>query len=73
MMEDKKLQLLIGLFGELKTGQEELKKELKTGRRSEARRQMAESARTPPCRAHQSDEKQRLYACVAALERQNEE
>jgi gas vesicle protein len=30
MMEDEKLQLLIGLFGELKTGQEELKTELKT-------------------------------------------
>jgi hypothetical protein len=41
-----------------------------TGRRSEARRQMAESARTPPCRTQQSDEKQRLDACVAALERQ---
>jgi chaperonin cofactor prefoldin len=34
---------------------------------------MAESARTPPCLTHQSDEKQRLDACVAALERQNEE
>jgi predicted RNase H-like nuclease (RuvC/YqgF family) len=30
------------------------------------------SARTPPCLTHQSDEKQRLDACVAALERQNE-
>jgi hypothetical protein len=30
MMEDEKLQLLIGLFGELKVGQEELKTELKT-------------------------------------------
>jgi hypothetical protein len=30
MMEDEKLQLLIGLFRELKTGQEELKTELKT-------------------------------------------
>jgi hypothetical protein len=27
MMEDEKLQLIIGLFRELKTGQEELKKE----------------------------------------------
>jgi hypothetical protein len=44
-----------------------------TGGRSEASRQMAESARTPPCRTHQFDEKQRLDACVAALERQNEE
>jgi hypothetical protein len=44
-----------------------------TGGRSEARRQMAESARTPPCLTHQSDEKQRLDACEAALERQNEE
>jgi hypothetical protein len=34
---------------------------------------MAESARTPPCRTHQSDEKHRLDACVAALERQIEE
>jgi predicted RNase H-like nuclease (RuvC/YqgF family) len=34
---------------------------------------MTESARTPPCRTHQSDEKQQLDACVAALERQNEE
>jgi hypothetical protein len=34
---------------------------------------MAESARTPPCLTHQSDEKQRLDACEAALERQNEE
>jgi hypothetical protein len=34
---------------------------------------MAESARRPPCLTHQSDEKQRLDACVAALERQNEE
>jgi predicted RNase H-like nuclease (RuvC/YqgF family) len=34
---------------------------------------MTESARTPPCRTHQSDEKQRLDACVAALERQIEE
>jgi predicted RNase H-like nuclease (RuvC/YqgF family) len=34
---------------------------------------MTESARTPPCRTHQSDEKRRLDACVAALERQDEE
>jgi hypothetical protein len=34
---------------------------------------MTESARTPPCLTHQSDEKQRLDACVAALERQVEE
>jgi septal ring factor EnvC (AmiA/AmiB activator) len=34
---------------------------------------MAESARTPPYLAHQSDEKRRLDACMAALERQNEE
>jgi hypothetical protein len=33
---------------------------------------MTESERTPPCRTHQSDEKRRLDACVAALERQNE-
>jgi hypothetical protein len=34
---------------------------------------MAESARTPPCLTHHSDEKQRLDACEAALERQNGE
>jgi hypothetical protein len=34
---------------------------------------MADSARTPTCRAHQSDEKQRLDVCVANLEKQNEE
>jgi hypothetical protein len=34
---------------------------------------MAGSARTPPCLTHQSDEKQRLDACVVALERQIEE
>jgi 16S rRNA G1207 methylase RsmC len=34
---------------------------------------MAESARTPSYLTHQSDEKQRLDACMAALERQNEE
>jgi hypothetical protein len=34
---------------------------------------MAESARAPPCLTHQSDEKQRLDASEAALERQNEE
>jgi hypothetical protein len=34
---------------------------------------MADSARTPPCRTHQSDEKQRLDVCVATLERQNKE
>jgi hypothetical protein len=34
---------------------------------------MADSARTPPCRTHKSDEKQRLDVCVATLERQNEE
>jgi predicted RNase H-like nuclease (RuvC/YqgF family) len=34
---------------------------------------MTESVRTPPCRTRQSDEKQRLDACMAALERQNEE
>jgi predicted RNase H-like nuclease (RuvC/YqgF family) len=34
---------------------------------------MAESARTPPYLTHQSDEKQRLDACVTAFERQNEE
>jgi predicted RNase H-like nuclease (RuvC/YqgF family) len=49
------------------------RRECATGGRSEARRQMTESARTPPCLTHQSDEKQRLDACVAALERQNEE
>jgi hypothetical protein len=44
-----------------------------TGGRSEARMQMAESARTPPCLTHQSDEKQRQDAREAALEKQNEE
>jgi peptidoglycan hydrolase CwlO-like protein len=34
---------------------------------------MAESARTPPCLTHQSDEKQRLDACEAALEKQIKE
>jgi hypothetical protein len=34
---------------------------------------MAVSSRTPPCLTHQSDEKQRLDACEAALERQIEE
>jgi predicted RNase H-like nuclease (RuvC/YqgF family) len=34
---------------------------------------MTESARAPPCLSHQSDEKERLDACVAALERQIEE
>jgi hypothetical protein len=34
---------------------------------------MAESARTSPCLTHQSDEKQRLDACEAALEKQIEE
>jgi hypothetical protein len=34
---------------------------------------MAESARTPPCLTHRSDEKQRLDACEAALEKQIEE
>jgi hypothetical protein len=43
-----------------------------TVRRSEARRQMAESARTPPYLTHQYDEKQRLDACMAALEGQIE-
>jgi hypothetical protein len=33
---------------------------------------MAESARTPPCLTHRFDEKQRLDACEAALERQIE-
>jgi hypothetical protein len=32
-----------------------------------------ESARAPPCPTHQSDEKERLDSCVAALERQVEE
>jgi hypothetical protein len=31
MMEDENLQLLIELFGELKTGQEELKTEINAG------------------------------------------
>jgi hypothetical protein len=44
-----------------------------TGGRSEARRQMAESARTPPCLTHRSEEKQRLDACEAVLEKQIEE
>jgi hypothetical protein len=43
-----------------------------TGRRSEARRQMAESARTPPCLTHQSDEKGRLETYVVAQEGQIE-
>jgi hypothetical protein len=34
---------------------------------------MAESARPPPFLTRQSDETQQLGACVAALERQNEE
>jgi peptidoglycan hydrolase CwlO-like protein len=34
---------------------------------------MAESARTSPCLTYQYDEKQRLDACEAALERQIEE
>jgi thymidylate synthase ThyX len=34
---------------------------------------MAESARIPPCLIHQSDEKQRLDACEAALETRIEE
>jgi hypothetical protein len=43
-----------------------------TGRRSEARRQMAESARTLPYLTHQSDEKGRLETYVVALEGQIE-
>jgi peptidoglycan hydrolase CwlO-like protein len=39
----------------------------------EARRQMAESARTPPCLTHLSGEKQRLDACEATLKNQIEE
>jgi hypothetical protein len=54
-------------------GKSNWRRDCATGRRSEARRQMAESARTPPCCTHQSDEKQRLDACVAAWERQIEE
>jgi hypothetical protein len=42
------------------------------GRRNEARRQMAESARTPPYLTHQSDEKGRLETYVVALEGQIE-
>jgi hypothetical protein len=34
---------------------------------------MAESARTPPCLTHLSDEKQRLDACEATLEKLIEE
>jgi hypothetical protein len=34
---------------------------------------MAESARTPPCLTHRSDEEQRLDACEAALEKQIKE
>jgi predicted nucleic acid-binding Zn-ribbon protein len=34
---------------------------------------MAESARTPPCLTHLSDERQRLDACEATLEKQIEE
>jgi hypothetical protein len=34
---------------------------------------MAESARTPPCLTHQSEEKQRLDACEVALEKQIKE
>jgi hypothetical protein len=43
------------------------------GGRGEARRQMAESARTPPCLTHLSVEKQRLDACEAAMEKWIEE
>jgi hypothetical protein len=43
-----------------------------TGRRSEAKRQMAESALTPPYLTHQSDEKGRLETYVVALEGQIE-
>jgi hypothetical protein len=39
----------------------------------EKRSQEADLPPTPPCRTHQYDEKQRLDACVADLERQNEE
>jgi predicted RNase H-like nuclease (RuvC/YqgF family) len=49
------------------------RRECATGGIGEARRQTTKSARTPPCLTHQSDEKQRLDACVAALERQIEE
>jgi hypothetical protein len=41
-----------------------------TGRRSETKRQMAESARTPPYLTHQSDEKGRLETYAVALEGQ---
>jgi hypothetical protein len=43
-----------------------------TGRRSEAKRQMPESAPTPPYLTHQSDEKGRLETYVVALEGQIE-
>jgi hypothetical protein len=39
------------------------KRDSMTGGRGEARSQMAESARTPPCLTHLSDERQRLEAC----------
>jgi hypothetical protein len=43
-----------------------------TRRRSEAKRQVAESVRTPPYLTHQSDEKGRLETYVVALEGQIE-
>jgi hypothetical protein len=49
------------------------RRECATGGGSEARRQMAVSARAPHCLTHQSDEKGRLDAYVAVLERQIEE
>jgi hypothetical protein len=49
------------------------RRECATGGRSEARRQMAESARAPSCLTRRFDEKQRLDACVAALGWQDEE
>jgi predicted aspartyl protease len=56
-----------------RVGGSDWRRDCATGGRSEARRLMAESARTPPGLIHQSDEKQRLDACAAALEGQNEE
>jgi hypothetical protein len=41
-----------------------------TGGRGNARRQMAELTRTPPCVTHPPDEKQRLNTCNANLEKQ---
>jgi hypothetical protein len=54
-------------------GRSDWRRNCASGGRSEARRQMAVSARTPPCLTHQSEEKQRLDSCEAAWERQIDE